>query len=224
MFKKLTWFMAISLIPSSLLFMAFLPVFALAGNGPARFYNTQGSVGNGDGGDGGGGGVTGGGSIPPADLQFHEVNPDDLRAFLNSRGSYLARNVDSFIANARTFGVNPILLVAITGQEQSFDPERNSDAARVGLNPFNVFGSWMAYSPGFDKSCEVAARTIATKLSYPVPPGEDPIHWIDDPRNPSGSYAEDTRWWEGVKIWFQTISSRPNIYLVPLNVNGGDVK
>jgi hypothetical protein len=219
MLKKLKWFMAIGLIFSSLLFMAFLPVFALAGSGPERFYNEQGSVGTGgeDGGE-----ITGGGAIPPADLQYHDINPDELRAFLSSRGSYLVRDVDSFITNARTFGVNPLLLVAITGQEQSFDPESNFDAAQVGQNPFNVFGSWMAYSPGFDKSCEVAARTVATKLSYPVPSGEDPIHWIDDPQNPSGSYAEDTHWWIGVKSWFQTISSRPNIYLVPLS--GGALK
>lgn len=213
MFKKLKWLMAIGLIFISLLFMTFLPIFALAGSGPERFYKDRGGVNTG----GSGGGVTGGGAIPPSDLQYHEVNPDELRAFLNSRGSYLVRNVDSFITNARTFGINPLLLVAITGQEQSFDPERNADAAQVGRNPFNVFGSWMAYSPGFDKSCEVAARTVATKLSFPVPSGLDPIHWMNDPRNPSGSYAEDPNWWKGVKFWFQTISSRPNIYLIPLN-------
>lgn len=214
MFSKLKWLLLIGSIFSSLIFVTFIPVFALAGNGPDRFYNDTGGGGAGDGG-------SGGGAIPPANLQYHEVNPDELRAFLNGQGSYLVRYVDSFISNARTFGVNPLLLVAITGQEQSFDPERNSDAAEVARNPFNVYGSWMTYSPGFDKSCEVAARTVATKLSYPIPAGEDPIQWIDDPKNPSGAYAEDTRWWEGVKYWFQTISSKPNIYLVPISSGGG---
>lgn len=214
MVSKLKWFLLIGLISSSLFFITFIPVFALAGNGPDRFYSN-----NGDGGGGTGGGS--GGAIPPAYLQYQEVNPDELRVFLSSQGSYLVRYVDSFISSARAFGVNPLLLVAITGQEQSFDPERNSDAALVARNPFNVFGSWQTYSPGFDQASEVAARTVATKLSYPVPSGEDPIQWIDDPHNPSGAYAEDTRWWEGVKYWFQTISSRPNIYLVPLTGGGG---
>lgn len=219
MLNKLKWPIAIGLIITSLLLLTFLPIFALAGNGPARFYNDQGDISS-----GGEDGINSGGAIPPAYLQYQEVNPDELRAFLKSRGSYLVRNVDSFIANARRFGINPLLLVAITGQEQSFNPERNSDAAQVGRNPFNVFGSWMAYSPGFDKSCEVAARTVATKLSHPMPPGEDPIHWLNNSQNPAGSYAEDTNWWKGVKFWFQTISSRPNIYLVPLNENGGNVE
>jgi hypothetical protein len=211
MVSKLKWFIIPGFI-TTLLFMSivFIPVFALAGNGPDRFYNEQG------GGSDGGNGVPNGGAIPPADLQFHEVNPDEVLNFLSGQGSYLTRDVDSFIANARTFNINPLLLVAITGQEQSFDPARNSDAAQVERNPFNVFGSWMVYSPGFDKSCEVAARTVATKLSYPIPRGEDPIQWINDPKNPSGSYAEDHNWWKGVKFWYQTLSAKPNIYLVPL--------
>ncbi|WP_088186414.1 hypothetical protein [Desulfosporosinus sp. FKA] len=217
MVSKLKWFIIPGVITALLLLsIAFIPVFALAGNGPDRFYNNQDS-----GSSDGGSGIPSGGAIPPADLQFHEVNPDDLRNFLSSQGSYLTRDVDSFITNGRTFNVNPLLLVAITGQEQSFDPARNSDAAQVERNPFNVYGSWMAYSPGFNKACEVAARTVATKLSYPIPSGEDPIQWINDPKNPSGSYAEDLRWWKGVKFWFQTLSSRPNSYLVPLTGTTG---
>jgi hypothetical protein len=223
MFAKMKWLIISGFIASMILmFIFFIPVFALAGNGPARFYSEQ--ITGADGGVGGssGSGISSGGAIPPDNLQYHDVNPDELRSFLSAQGSYLVQDVDSFIANGRTFNVNPLLLVAITGQEQSFDPAANTDAAQVERNPFNVFYSWMDYSPGFNKSCEVAARTVATKLSYPIPAGEDPIQWLDDPNNPAGSYASDHNWWVGVKSWFMTLSSKPNIYLVPLT--GGHVK
>ncbi|WP_434510054.1 hypothetical protein [Desulfitobacterium sp. AusDCA] len=208
--KKL--FIFIGCLLAFLLFVTFLPIFALAGSGPTHLASYGGSDID------GGGAIVGGGAVPPEFLRFHDVNPDVLQTFLESQGSYLSRYAHDFIEAAKDSDINPIVLVSITGQEQSFDPERNSDAAAVARNPFNVYGSWMAYSPGFRKSCEIAARTVATKLSYPLPSGEDPFHWIN--HNPSGGYAEDPNWWRGVKFWFQTISSRPNIYLVPLE--GGE--
>jgi len=99
---------------------------------------------------------------------------------------------------SREFNINPNLLIAITGQEQSFVPY-GSDLRMLG-NPFNVYGSWTTYSPGLETSARIAARTV-TKLSRGRPEDVHPIYWLNCPDNPNGMYATDQGWWRGV-TWF----------------------
>lgn len=106
----------------------------------------------------------------------------------------------------KQFDVNPLLLLAITGQEQSFVPVNAYAAREMIKNPFNVYYSWQVFAPGFDKAALIAAQTVK-HLSYGCPGGMNPIHWIDSPDNPRSRYAQDTNWWRGVSIFLAQLES-----------------
>ncbi|WP_243174913.1 M23 family metallopeptidase [Desulfofundulus sp. TPOSR] len=142
------------------------------------------------------------GGVLPGDLAYRDVDGEKLAAWLRGKGSMLADHVDEIIRAAREVGVNPLLLVAITGQEQGFVPE-GSPAAMLG-NPFNVYGSWQNYSPGLYESARIAARTVV-KLSRGRPEGVHPIYWLNSRENPNGMYATDPNWWRGVTYFFETL-------------------
>lgn len=127
---------------------------------------------------------------PPEALRFREIDPAALGAWLDRRGSYLAgpEFVAGFIEAGRRHNIDPRLLAAITGAEQSFVPRRNPNAWKIARNPFNVFGCWCSTSIGFAASARIAAATVA-RLSQDMPPRSDAIQWLADPRNPRGMYA-----------------------------------
>ncbi|KXG77351.1 glucosaminidase domain-containing protein [Thermotalea metallivorans] len=142
-------------------------------------------------------------NVVPTEIMYQDVDKAGIIAWLEKRGSYLADeyHVNAIIAAGRRYNVHPLLLVAITGQEQSFVPRRKSNAPRVARNPFNVFGSWQRYSPGIQKSAMIAAHTVA-KLSQDRPAGAHPIQWLNNRSNPRGVYATDPNWWKGVTKFF----------------------
>ncbi len=127
---------------------------------------------------------------PPKALRYREIDPLALMVWLERRGSYLAgpEFVAGFIEAGRRHNIDPRLLVAITGAEQSFVPRRNPSAWKIAQNPFNVFGCWCSTSIGFATSARIAAATVA-RLSQDMPPGYDAIRWLSDPANPRGMYA-----------------------------------
>ena len=142
-------------------------------------------------------------NVVPAEIAYQEVDQDEIIAWLDRKGSYLADDyhVSAIIAAAKRYNIHPLLMVAITGQEQSFVPKKKSNAARVARNPYNVFGSWQKYSPGIEKSAMIAAHTVA-KLSQDRPAGAHPIQWLNNRSNPRGVYATHTEWWKGVTMFF----------------------
>lgn len=154
-------------------------------------------------------------SVPHVSLESirykHIDNTEAVIAWLSKKNSMEAdmQYINAVDAAGRRFNVNPLLLLAITGQEQSFVPNGTQGATEMIKNPFNVYGSWQVYAPGFTQSALIAAQTVS-RLSVGCPPGMNVIHWIDSPANPSYRYAEDTDWWKGVSIFFSQLEQTQN--------------
>lgn len=62
--------------------------------------------------------------VVPEELRYEEVDKESIIDWLDKKGSYLASDyhVQAIIAAGKRYNVHPLLLVAITGQEQSFVP------------------------------------------------------------------------------------------------------
>jgi hypothetical protein len=155
--------------------------------------------------------VSGGSTLvnTPGAIKYRPItNVDDVLKFLREKDSMMAekRYLDVLDAAGKKHNVDPILLLAITGQEQAFVPGKWADAEEMLKNPFNVYGSWQVYAPGFSQSVDIAARTV-NKLSSGCPTWMNPIQWIDSPDNPNCRYAEDTEWWKGVEYFYTQLKN-----------------
>lgn len=126
-------------------------------------------------------------------LQYKEINQEALAFWLNERNSMLADEpyLSCIIETAKAFNINPLLLFAITGQEQSFVPKSHPHAVAMANNPFNVYGSWQDFNTHISETSSIAARTLLN-LSEGCPANEDPIQWINK------KYAADPNWHIGV--------------------------
>lgn len=129
----------------------------------------------------------------PPHLQYKNINTDKLRDWLHGRNSLLAEEpyFPTIVEVAAEYNINPLLLFAITGQEQGFVPQNHIRAHEIANNPFNVFHSWEDYNTNIEESTQIAARTVVN-LSKERPNDVDPIQWINR------KYAEDKNWWKGV--------------------------
>lgn len=129
----------------------------------------------------------------PVRLRWQEIDGEKLRAYLATRRSLLRHEpyFSAIMDAAHEFDIHPLLLFAITGQEQGFVPEDHPQAERIANNPFNVYHSWQEFNTTTAHSAEIAARTII-RLSRDRPPGTDPVEWINR------EYAEDPLWHRGV--------------------------
>ena len=140
------------------------------------------------------------GRITEAQLRFQTVDAAQLLNFINVHfvepaygcdSIFTVQDVQEVIDAAKSADVNPVLLMAFTGAEQSFVPANTESAELIANNPFNVYGSWQQYNTTLANSASIAANTIRYKLASPTPDGEDAIEWINDPRNPDyGAYAQ----------------------------------
>lgn len=138
----------------------------------------------------------------PEELRYRTVNEAKLIEYLETKSSLLAERAyfDAIIDAARSFDIHPVLLFAITGQEQAFVPKTHKQARTIANNPFNVFHSWKDFNTTIDESAEIAARTI-TNISKDRPEQADALTWINR------TYAEDPRWSDGVRQIFATITA-----------------
>ncbi len=145
--------------------------------------------------------------VLPDDLKYIEINIDNLKKWLNTRNSILADEpyTSAIINAAREYDVNPILMFAIVGQEQSFVPRTGKNAVKIANNPFNVYHSWYEYNTNVSNSAKIAANTIV-KLSKDRPESVNPLAWINL-RGGTGGYAEDPNWWIGVSKIFNQIKN-----------------
>ena len=141
-------------------------------------------------------------------LTYQPVPAAAIVAFYEAHGSQLAneRTADAILRAARRHNVNPGVLVAITGQEQSFVP--TGDDPRIAKNPFNVYGCWCKTTIPIEESAEVAAGTVAHRLlCVPEKQGSNLVVWINSFANPcvkkEGVYAEDRHWGVGVALLFR---------------------
>lgn len=139
-------------------------------------------------------------------LGYRRVDSQGLSKWLKKRNSLLAQpeQLEIIIAAGKEFNVDPLLLIAIAGQEQGFVPADIPGSQMMLKNPFNVYGSWLDYSPGLEPSARIAANTVKI-LSQDQPVGADPIGWLSDQNNPRGFYAEDRNWWRGVRSIYKEL-------------------
>lgn len=141
----------------------------------------------------------------PTELRYQEIDKARLIDFLETKSSILAEQpyFDAILAAAKLFDIHPILLFAITGQEQGFVPKSNKQYKQIANNPFNVFHSWQDFNTNIHQSAEIASRTIV-RLSKDRPSDVDPFTWINR------EYAEDPKWSDGVRSIFVTMKNYMN--------------
>jgi len=137
----------------------------------------------------------------PDSFQYKVVNEEALKGYLQTRSSLLMTEpyFSSIINVGRDFNINPILLFAITGQEQGFVPQNQVSAAQIANNPYNVFCSWEDYNTDIIDSSEIACRTIIN-LSKDKPDSVDTLVWINR------KYSADQNWNNGVKTLYDDIN------------------
>ncbi len=136
----------------------------------------------------------------PVTHRYRDIDQDKLVLFLESRQSILRKEPyrGAILDTAREFDIHPLLLFAITGQEQGFVNEDHKQAKDIANNPFNVYHSWQEFNTTIEHSAAVASRTIV-RLSRDRPAELDPVQWINR------EYAEDPNWHVGVNKLFETM-------------------
>ena len=141
------------------------------------------------------------------ELLYKEINKAELVKLLNARNSMLAGEPynSAIITASKEFNINPLLMFAITGQEQSFVPKGKPNSEQIANNPFNVYHSWYEYNTNVTDSARIAARTII-RLSKDRPEGVDPILWLNT-RGGAGGYAGDRNWFIGVSRIFRMLKN-----------------
>lgn len=143
-------------------------------------------------------------------LTYRPLDIPVLLEWLGKRNSMLAtKEILTMIDDAAIAqGVDPYLLIAITGAEQSFVPKSNKYADKIVKNPWNVFGSWQE-GRGAELTTKdaaiIAAKTIV-KLSKGKPSTVSPIAWLSDPENPNGVYATGSNWVRNVTSIYEQLS------------------
>lgn len=135
-----------------------------------------------------------------AHLQYKAINESALKLWLEERHSLLAQEpyFTTIIDTAKTFNINPLLLFAITGQEQGFVPSSNASALKIANNPFNLYGSWQSYNTSIEDSAHIVAKTVIHLGQY-CPEGTDQIQWINK------QYAADPNWHIGVTYFLNEL-------------------
>lgn len=138
----------------------------------------------------------------PERLKYTDIDVAALKTYLNNRESLLVEEpyFGAIIDSAREYDIHPLLLFAITGQEQGFVPKTGKDAALIANNPFNVGHSWMEYNTDIRNSAGIASRLIV-KLAKSRPEGHEPFAWFNK------TYAEDPKWSDGVRKIFNKLTS-----------------
>ncbi|MBZ9686347.1 glucosaminidase domain-containing protein [Clostridium estertheticum] len=136
----------------------------------------------------------------PDYFNYKTIDKDKLLNFLKTRNSMLAEEpyFSAIIRASREFNLNPHVLFAITGQEQSFVPKSDENAQKIANNPFNVFHSWKEYNTSIYDSSRIAARTVIN-LAKDKPVDIDIFDWINN------KYANDKNWGSGVRKIFEML-------------------
>ncbi len=134
-------------------------------------------------------------SVLPDYLQYKGIDEEALKIWLQRNERLLGEepHFSTVLTVAEVYDINPLLMFAITGQEQSFVPIDHEYADQMINNPFNVYGSWETYNTDLEDSASIAAVTVLN-ASEGRPEDEDPVVWINQ------KYAEDPNWATGVTM------------------------
>lgn len=136
----------------------------------------------------------------PHYLQYQNVSIEKLKSYLERKNSMLLTSdyLDQLLAYSYEKNLNPLLLIAIIGQEQNYVPSGHRYAPQMIQNPFNIYGSWETHPVGFTASMKEACYTINAALNqrelY-----TDPFILIN------ARYAQDPNWHVGVKVIFRDL-------------------
>jgi hypothetical protein len=138
----------------------------------------------------------------PDEFKYKVIDQISLREFLKSRGSILSEEpyFSVIINTSKDFNLNPLLLFAIAGQEQSFVPKESKNAVKIANNPYNVFNSWQNYNTDIEDSSRIASRTVIN-LSKDRPSNIDLFIWINR------KYSEDKDWHYGVRSIYEQLKT-----------------
>lgn len=133
-------------------------------------------------------------------FNYKEINRSNLKNFLSLRQSLLAEEpyFSTIISVSKQYNLNPLILFAITGQEEGFVSKKDPNSEKIVNNPYNVYHSWQDYNTDIKDASEIASLTIIT-LSKNIPVNEEPFHWINR------QYAEDPNWSKGVKSIYEAL-------------------
>lgn len=143
----------------------------------------------------------------PDEFKYKIIDETSLREFLNSRGSILSEEpyFSIIINTSQDFNLNPLLLFAIAGQEQSFVPKNSTNAIKIANNPYNVFNSWQNYNTDIKDSSRIASRTVIN-LSKDRPSNIDLFIWINR------KYSEDKNWHYGVRSIYEQLKTYTTVF------------
>ncbi|MHA0856077.1 hypothetical protein [Paenibacillus sp. CMAA1364] len=132
----------------------------------------------------------------PNEFRYVSIDTTRLQKYLSGKNSMLAEEpyLSAIVEASKQFNIHPLLLFAITGQEQGFVPKDHKKSKEIVNNPFNVFGSWENYNTTIESSATIAAKTVFN-ISGRRTGDHHPIQWLNQ------TYAEDPNWWKGV-TWF----------------------
>lgn len=144
-------------------------------------------------------------------LTYRALNISALIQWLGERDSALADAdlLEMIDQAAKSQNIDPYLLIAITGAEQSFVPRSNPSADKIIRNPWNVYGSWKVGRGSTlttGEAARIAAKTIV-KLSQGRPSDVDAIEWLSSRNNPNGFYAANPNWWRDVSSFYEQFSN-----------------
>jgi hypothetical protein len=136
----------------------------------------------------------------PDYLMYKNVNITDLKEFLKSKNSLLVEEpyFTTILSVSKDFNLNPLVMFAITGQEQSFVPKNDENAYKIANNPFNVFCSWKKYNTSIKDTASIAARTFVN-LSKNKPSNIDAFTWVNQ------KYSEDKNWSKAIRSIFKQL-------------------
>jgi putative ABC transport system permease protein len=139
----------------------------------------------------------------PSGFKYVAIDTKRLKQYLLERDSMLAEEsyLSAIVEASKKYDIHPLLLFAITGQEQGFVPKDHKKAEEIANNPFNVFGSWESYNTTIDVSANIAAKTVVNVMGR-RPGSIHPIKWLNL------TYAEDPNWWEGVTWFFDDMKQK----------------
>lgn len=132
--------------------------------------------------------------------QYQPTNKEAVKAYIKERNGLIGEEpyISIIYDTARLYNVNPLLLLAITGQEQHFVQKNDEYAKDIINNPFNIYNSWRKFNTDLEESSKIAARTIVSMVKD-KPKNEDTLKWINR------RYASDRNWYKGVKFFFEKL-------------------
>lgn len=136
----------------------------------------------------------------PEYFMYKDIDEVNLKKYLGDRDSILVEEpyFSTIISVSKEYDLNPLVIFAITGQEEGFVPKKDSDSVNIANNPFNVFHSWREYNTNIEDTSKIVCNTIIN-LSNDRPKDEEPFYWINR------KYAEDKDWSKGVKKLYEEL-------------------